>query len=173
VVFSFLNRRKDAKIKELIDGNSYEDLPIDVISSLGSHIVVTTEQAPSGMDIGDRLGVVSAEIPVALHLLRPLLQRSRKHKSGRTPAGQRVLREARQTCETEIRREALILGADAVIGVSVDCRQLSGLGRQTLLVTLAGTAVKLRKPEPPVLEEEPEEQLNDPPPQAKIAALGD
>lgn len=164
--FSFLNRRKNARIQELIDGASYEDLPLDVIAGLGSHIIVTTEQAPTGLEIAERLGVVSAEIPVAMHLLRPLLQRSRRYKSGRTPAGQRVLRDARQACETEIRREALIVNADAVIGVSVDCRQITGLGRQSLLVTLAGTAVRLSKP-----EAEPEAEPESPP--AMIAAVGD
>ena len=162
--FSFLNRRKSARIQELIDGSSFEDLPLEIIARLGSHIIVTTEQAPTGLEIAERLGVVSAEIPVAMHLLRTLLQRSRRYKSGRTPAGQRVLRDARQACETEIRREALIVKADAVIGVSVDCRQITGLGRQSLLVTLAGTAVRLRKPEAETAPEAPP---------AMIAAVGD
>ena len=75
--FSFLNRRKSARIQELIDGSSFEDLPLEIIARLGSHIIVTTEQAPTGLEIAERLGVVSAEIPVAMHLLRPLLHPSK------------------------------------------------------------------------------------------------
>lgn len=152
-MFSFLSKRKDAKIKQLIDGASYEDLPPEVIAELGSHIIITTENAPADLMIEKRLGVVSAEMPVAMHLLRPLLERARRFRSGRSPAGQRVLRDARVACDIELKREALIVKADAIIGVSVDCKQLSGLGRQTFLVTMAGTAIKLVR-----AEETPEPQ---------------
>ncbi len=171
-MFSFLSKRKDAKIKQLIDGASYEDLPPEVIADLASHIVITTEDAPADLMIRKRLGIISAEMPVAMHLLRPLLERSRRFRSGRSPAGQRVLRDARAACETELKREALIVKADAVIGVTVDCKQLSGLGRQTFLVTMAGTAISLDKAED-AKEEEPKIQQESPAAPTIVVAAGE
>ncbi len=171
-MFSFLSKRKDAKIKQLIDGASYEDLPPDVIADLASHIIITTEDAPAGLVIEKRLGIVCAEMPVAMHLLRPLLERARRFRSGRTPAGQRVLRDAWTACETELKREALIVKADAVIGVTVDCKQLSGLGRQTFLVTMAGTAISLPKAEE-TKEEAPKLQQESPAVPTIVVAAGE
>ncbi|MEQ8708891.1 MAG: heavy metal-binding domain-containing protein [Rhodospirillales bacterium] len=162
-MFSFLSKRKDARIRQLIDGASYEDLPPEVIADLGSHIVITTENAATDLVVEKRLGIISAEMPVAMHLLRPLLERARRFRSGRSPAGQRVLRDARTTCEIELRREALIVKADAVIGVTLDCKQLSGLGRQTFLVTMSGTAIRLAQTG----------ELSEPPAPAIIAAAGE
>lgn len=52
---------------------------------------------------------------------------------------------ARKTALAELRREAHILGADAVVGVDLDYSEISG-GRKSILFRVAGgTAVRLQK----------------------------
>jgi len=60
---------------------------------------------------------------------------------GRTSSSQKVLRNARLTCLTELRREALISGANAVIGIDLAYNEISGYGKSMLFVVATGTAV--------------------------------
>jgi uncharacterized protein YbjQ (UPF0145 family) len=64
---------------------------------------------------------------------------------GRSKASQKVLRDSRRVCLTELRREALISGANAVIGVDLDYNEISGDGKSMLFLVASGTAVTLEK----------------------------
>ena len=59
---------------------------------------------------------------------------------------QMVLRDARLTALKELRREALMVGADAVIAMDLDYQELSGGGKGGMLMIVAsGTAVAVKK----------------------------
>jgi uncharacterized protein YbjQ (UPF0145 family) len=67
---------------------------------------------------------------------------------GRSKATQKVLRNVRNTCLYELRREAALMGANAVIGVNLDYREFSGKGKSMLFLVASGTAVKAAKIKP-------------------------
>jgi len=56
-----------------------------------------------------------------------------------------VLRDSRRVCLTELRREALIAGANAVIGVDLDYSEISGDDKSMLFLVASGTAVVVEK----------------------------
>jgi len=62
---------------------------------------------------------------------------------GRSKASQQVLRDARRTCLTELRREALIVGANAIIAVDLDYSEISGDGKSMLFMVASGTACRV------------------------------
>ena len=64
---------------------------------------------------------------------------------GRSKASQKVLRDARQTCLTELRREALIVGANAIVAVDLDYSEISGDGKSMLFLVTTGTACRVTK----------------------------
>jgi uncharacterized protein YbjQ (UPF0145 family) len=60
---------------------------------------------------------------------------------GRSDATQRLLRDARTTCLRELRKEAVRVAANPVIGVDLDYSELSEHGTALLLLVASGTAV--------------------------------
>ena len=64
---------------------------------------------------------------------------------GRSKSSQRVLRDARRTCLHELEKEALQVGADAVIAVNLDYSEFSGRGKSMLFLVATGTAVRISK----------------------------
>ena len=65
--------------------------------------------------------------------------------SGRSTKTHTMLQEARETVLGQMREQALLLGADAVVGVRLDFEEFTGANqRGILVVTGLGTAVRLR-----------------------------
>ena len=63
----------------------------------------------------------------------------------RSKASQKVLRDARNTCLTELKIEAHELGANGVIGIDLDYSEISGGGKSGMLLLVAsGTAVTFK-----------------------------
>lgn len=105
-------------------------------------IILTTETV-TALPIAERLGIVSAEAVMGMNLLRDFAAGVTDIVGGRSASTQNVLREARETALDELRREALNLGADAVVAVDLDYTEFSG-GRKSMLICIAsGTAVRL------------------------------
>ena len=64
---------------------------------------------------------------------------------GRNKSTQGVLKDARKTVLYELKKEAHLLGANAVIGVDLDYSEFSGGGKSMLFVVASGTAVILKE----------------------------
>nr|WP_281201821.1 heavy metal-binding domain-containing protein [Magnetovibrio blakemorei] len=107
-------------------------------------MILTTEFAMPEYKITQRLEIITAECVFGMNMFRDMFASIRDIVGGRSSASQKVLRDARKTCLTELRREALIAGADAVIGVDLDYSEVSGDGKSMLMVVASGTAVKLQ-----------------------------
>lgn len=104
-------------------------------------IILTTE----GMidrRVRDRLEIVSAEVAFGQHIFRDLFVAARDVFGGRSAAVQNTLRQARQQALYELKREAHLIGANAVIGVDLKYVELSSHSTMVLLVA-TGTAVIL------------------------------
>jgi len=137
--------KSDEKIQELIDNKQFDELPIEVIDELGKDLIVTTETTLSGYEIEERIEIITAECVFGMNIFRDMFAGIRDIFGGRSSASQKVLRDARRTSMTELRREALISGANAVIAVDLDYSEISGDGKSMLLVVASGTACRVRK----------------------------
>jgi uncharacterized protein YbjQ (UPF0145 family) len=105
-------------------------------------MIVTTTNSIEGKSITHYLGVVAGEAVVGANVFRDLFAGIRDVIGGRSGAYEKTLREARQVAINELMQEAQDLGADAVVGVSVDFE--GGVHSGTMLMVAAsGTAVKL------------------------------
>ena len=76
---------------------------------------------------------------------KPLFAAFRDFFGGRSKAVQDTLRDARRTVLAELRKEALMVGADAVIAIDLDYQEISGGQKHGMLMLVAsGTAVKVK-----------------------------
>lgn len=137
--------KSDEKIQELIDNKEFDELPTDVIDELAAELIVTTEMSLDGYNILERIDIITSECVFGMNIFREVFAGIRDIFGGWSSASQKVLRDARRTCLTELRREALIVGADAVIAVDLDYSEISGDGKSMLLVVTSGTACRVEK----------------------------
>lgn len=133
--------KSDAKIQELIDNKQFDELPSDVIDALAKNVIVTTESSMPEYRVVERLEVITAECVFGMNLFKDFFAGITDFLGGRSKSSQKVLRDARRMALTELRREALIAGANAVIGVDLDYSEISGDGKSMLFVVVSGTAV--------------------------------
>jgi len=89
------------------------------------------------------LGVVSGEAIIGAHIFRDIFAGITNIIGVRAGGYEKALRVARDIALQEMSDEARRLGADAVVGVDLDYESLGPDGGM-LMVTAAGTAVKLR-----------------------------
>lgn len=105
-------------------------------------IILTTENNPQDLFVEERIEIITAECVFGMNIFRDFFKGVRDIVGGRSKASQKVLRDARKKCLTELKIEAHLLGADAVIGVDLDYSEFSG---SMLFLVASGTAVKLKK----------------------------
>jgi len=144
VVFGIFGK-SDEKIQELIDNKEFDELPTDVIDELAAELIVTTEMSLDGYNILERIDIITSECVFGMNIFREVFAGIRDIFGGWSSASQKVLRDARRTCLPELRREAFVVGADAVISVDLDYSEISGDGKSMLLVVTGGTACRVEK----------------------------
>ena len=105
-------------------------------------MLMTTTTAIEGRPVRQYLGVVTGEVIVGANIFKDLFASVRDIVGGRSGAYEGALRDARRTALEELRQEAVMLGADGVIGIDLDYEVL-GQGGSMLMVSASGTAVKL------------------------------
>ena len=103
-------------------------------------IVLTTETVVD-FKIVKRLEIITAECVFGMNIFRDLFASVRDITGGRSDAMQKVLRDSRKTVLLELRKEAHLIGANAVIGVDLDYSEFSGGGKSMLFLVASGTAV--------------------------------
>lgn len=103
-------------------------------------LILTTETAPVGLNITQRIGVVSAQCAFGMHLFKDAFTEIRDIVGGRSRSLEKTLGDARDTAMGELKIKAAELGADAVIAIDFD---FSEFGRSAILAIATGTAVKL------------------------------
>lgn len=102
-------------------------------------ILLTTE-ATTSLNIIRRIEVVTAECAFGMNIFKDLFAGVRDIVGGRSEAVQQTMRDARKTALYELKREAHLVGANAVVGVDLDYVELSTGGSMVMLVA-SGTAV--------------------------------
>ncbi|AGI67248.1 DUF74-family protein [Octadecabacter antarcticus 307] len=102
-------------------------------------VLLTTETAPN-LNITKRIEIVTAECAFGMNIFKDLFAGVRDIVGGRSDAVQRRMRDSRKTALYELKREAHMVGANAVVGVDLDYVELSAAGSMVMLVA-SGTAV--------------------------------
>ena len=87
-------------------------------------------------------GIVTGETIIGANFVRDFFAGIRDIIGGRSGSYEKVLREAKDTAIDEMAQEAERLGANAVIGMSIDYETVGNNGSM-LMVTCSGTAVEI------------------------------
>ena len=108
-------------------------------------MIVTTTDVIQGAVIENYLGIVTAEVVYGTNALRDFFAGIRDILGGRTASYERVFEKGQLEAIEELKKRALKLGADAVVGIKVDTDTINiDEGGALLLITATGTAVKLQ-----------------------------
>jgi uncharacterized protein YbjQ (UPF0145 family) len=105
-------------------------------------MIVTTTNIVQGQTVEAYLGVVTGEAILCANIMKDLFAGVRDLVGGRSGAYEKELRRAREIAMQEMEEAAAALGANGVLGVDLDYETVSG--GNMLMVTISGTAVRLR-----------------------------
>ncbi|MZR29685.1 YbjQ family protein [Sneathiella litorea] len=103
-------------------------------------MIITTTGSVEGHAIASYLGVVGGEAVMGSNFIRDFFARVTDTLGGRSNAYQKEIRNARAHALSDMKEEAADIGADAIVGISLD---VEVIGDSMLMVTVSGTAVKL------------------------------
>lgn len=132
-----------AKARETGDWSA---VPAAIVADLAGGIVLTTSFLLAGRKVEREIEIVTAECVFGMNIFRDIFASARDFFGGRSVATQKVLRDARRVALRELRKEALMVGADAVIAVDLDYQEVAGVGGGGMIMLVAsGTAVTTRK----------------------------
>lgn len=108
-------------------------------------VVLTTTPSLANYQILRTLDIVTAECVYGIGVFQDFFAGISDIFGGRSNATQKYLREARINCLNELKKEAVTLGANAVIAVTLDYSEFSGQGKSMLFLVACGTAVIVEK----------------------------
>jgi uncharacterized protein YbjQ (UPF0145 family) len=105
-------------------------------------VIVTTTSAVEGKRVIQYLGIVAGDAVIGANLFRDFFASITDVIGGRSGSYEATMAEGRQEALRDLVDEARKLGADAVIGLSVDVE--GGLNNGSMMmVSATGTAVRL------------------------------
>ena len=120
-------------------------LKSNVTNEQSKAVKLTTTPTYPNLEIEEVKGVITAECVFGMNVFRDFFAGMTDFFGGRSEASQKVLRDARETCLNELKKEAYELGADGVIGIDLDYSEISGKGKGMLFLVASGTAVKFKE----------------------------
>lgn len=103
-------------------------------------MTITTTPCIEGKQVARYLGVVTGETIFGMNLVRDFFASIRDIVGGRSKSYEEVLSRAKDEALNEMTERAKVLGANAVLGVSLDYEAIGQSGSM-LMVTCSGTAV--------------------------------
>lgn len=129
-------RKLEASLKKATpEAPMQRRLPMDV-----REILVTTEMQPD-INIKSRITIVTAEVAYGMNIFKDIFSSVRNIVGGRSEAIQKTMRDAKETVLHELKREAIAVGANAVIGIDLKYTQIGDSGWNMVLLVASGTAV--------------------------------
>ena len=103
-------------------------------------MTITTTPYIEGKQVTRYLGVVTGDTIFGMNLVRDFFASIRDIVGGRSKSYEEVLSRAKDEALNEMTERAKVLGANAVLGVSLDYEAIGQSGSM-LMVTCSGTAV--------------------------------
>jgi uncharacterized protein YbjQ (UPF0145 family) len=101
-------------------------------------MLTTTTALIDGKKIVTYAGLVTGEAILGANIFRDVFARITDIVGGRSGAYEKELRRAKEIALEEMRNEARLLGANAIIGIDLDYETI---GSSMLMVSASGTAV--------------------------------
>ena len=111
-----------------------------------ANVILTTAPSIQDRRVAKTIDIITAECVFGMNTFRYIFAGFSDIFGGRSESTQNVLRDARKTCLAELRKEAVSVGANAVISVDLDYSEFSGGGKSMLFLVASGTAVVLEEP---------------------------
>lgn len=106
-------------------------------------MIVTTTGSVEGRRIAQYLGIVSGDAVMGTDFVRDLFAAVRDVVGGRVASYEKEMHRARESALNALVEDAQSIGADAVVGLTIDCESIGGSQKTLLMVCASGTAVKL------------------------------
>ncbi len=107
-------------------------------------MIISTTDSLSGYEITQYLGIVTGETIRGANFIRDIMASVTDIVGGRSAAYEEEVGSARQHAIDELTDRASRLGADAVVGISLDYETIGGRAAM-IMVTATGTAVRINK----------------------------
>lgn len=107
-------------------------------------MILTTTSNIEGRPIEQYLGIVTGEAIIGADFLKDFMAAIKDLVGGRAQKYEETLIHARKTALSEIEARAAALGANAIVGLSLDYESLGGDRGGMMMVTATGTAVLLQ-----------------------------
>lgn len=107
-------------------------------------MLTSTTDHLQGFEITEYLGIVTGETISGANLVRDIMATVTDYVGGRSGTYEDILGRSRESAVQEMQDRARLMGADAIVGVSLDYETIGGKGSM-LMVTATGTAIKLRR----------------------------
>lgn len=104
-------------------------------------MIVTTTGSIEGKTITNYHGIVAGEAVMGANFIRDFFAKVTDVIGGRSGAYQKELKKARELAMEELMEEASEMGANAVIGISLDTEVM---GDSMLMMVASGTAVTIK-----------------------------
>lgn len=133
--------------KNTIQKQKLYELQRKRLENVNQELVLLTTETNPDLHIIKRLDIITAECAFGMNVFKDIFASFTDTFGGRSKSIQNTLRDARKVVLDELRKEALSIGANAVIAVDLDYSEISGGGKSGMLFLVAsGTAVITDKP---------------------------
>lgn len=116
---------------------------LDEQLELGFPSIIVTTESVSPFKVKERLGIVSAEYAHRSTIMKDAFAEISHIGKDRNKNTQNALKRAKKEALLELKKEAYLLGADAVIAVDLDYSEISGAGEPLLFLVINGTAISI------------------------------
>ncbi len=141
-------REKEEEERQWLASNRKAGVSDKILDEAAKSILLTTGSDIPQRDVESIVEIVASEVAISTNIFKDIANNWRDAIGGRSETVQKTLRDARENCFLELRREAYRASADAVIGVRLSYDEATvagGTGGGILFVAAVGTAVRLVK----------------------------
>jgi uncharacterized protein YbjQ (UPF0145 family) len=144
VIFAHFPTSREAEWAVQNFGVTPEDLVLMEVPT-ESNVILTTAPWIEGYRVTKTLEIITSECVFGMNIIRDMFSAVVDVFGGRSNASQKVLHDARKLCLSELKRQAIAIGANAVIAVDLDYSEFSGGGKSMLFLVASGTAVQIER----------------------------
>ena len=107
------------------------------------NIIVSTTNTLEGTEIKEYLGIVSSHVVAGTNIFSDIFASFSDIFGGRSQSYQKQLTSINDEAINLLKNKALSLGANGIMGLSIDHDEVSGGNKSMFMVTAIGTAVKI------------------------------
>lgn len=122
-----------------------EEAMENVVIDENLHILLSTVPNIEGYRIVKHVDVVTADCFFSMDMFSETVSAFQDLADDRTDSIQQLMRKARRICMRELRTEAKLIGANAVIGIDIEYSQIDLRAGPRIFVVASGTAVVIEQ----------------------------